>query len=151
MFIYDASPCFVHPRILLRSASAPSKPRYLSKVKCNLRAEQSIARQDGIALGLDGAGFIPGESTAAAALQYGIATASAFNSAFHSDSNGIKLGGAGALLAIISGVQSTMGPATWAKAIPIVSYIANTAASLNDLASAYAHGAQAYGSCISTP
>ena len=120
-------------------------------VSCNFQAEWAVARQDGVALGLDAVGFIPGEGTAAAVAQYGIATASFFNSAYHGDSTGTKLGMAGGLTAIVSGVQSTMPPAAWAKAIPIVGYIANTAASINDATSAYKHGSQAYNSCMSVP
>jgi hypothetical protein len=85
---------------------------------------------------LDAAGFIPGEGSAAAGIQYGVATASAVKSAVHGDTFGRNLGAGGELVSIIAAVNS-LGPATWAKAIPFVGIVVNGVATAHDLSSAY--------------
>jgi hypothetical protein len=95
---------------------------------------------------LDAAGFIPGEGLASAGIQYGIATASAVNSAAHGDTFGRNLGAGGELVSIIGAVNG-LGPATWAKAIPFVGTIVNGVATAHDLSSAY----NEYQTCMRHP
>lgn len=110
------------------------------------RCVAQALKKNGISLGLDAAGFIPGEGLAAAGIQYGIATASAVNSAVHGDTLGRNMGAAGEFVSIIAAVNS-LGPTTWGKAIPFVGYIVNGIATTHDLSSTY----KDYQTCMSHP
>jgi hypothetical protein len=97
---------------------------------------RSAFSNNALALGLDAAGFIPSEGLAAAGIQYGIATASAVNSAVYGDTFGRNLGAGGQIVSIFAAVNS-LGPATWVKAILFVGTIVNGVATAHDLSSAY--------------
>jgi len=121
--------------------------QYEAKVySCNLQAELSIVKKNGIALGLDAAGYIPGEGVVAGFSQSVIATASFFNSAVSQDSTGMVVSAAGTG-AIIGGIVQETGVA-WAKAIPFIGWGVNTIATVHDLSSAYSTGAGAYNACM---
>ncbi len=85
-----------------------------------------------VALGLDAAGFIPGESQTAAVGKTIVAGASFANSLYHKDA-------VGASAAIIGGQTTLVGAAaksvgvSWAKAVPFLGYVVNGIATAHDL------------------
>ena len=94
------------------------------------------------------AGFIPALNDVAAVLSIG--TASAFNSLYQQNFGGAAAGAAGEGLGITYGIAYSAG-ASWAKAIPIVGYVVNTAATIHDLGTTISAGYNAYNTCMSQP
>lgn len=109
---------------------------------------QESEGKNGIALGLDAAGFIPGEGLAHAGVQYGIALASSANSIVNGDTLGRNMGAAGSGVALVDAVNNIQpGAPAWAKAVPFVGTIVNGVATAHDLSSAY----KDYQACMSHP
>lgn len=107
---------------------------------------QQATGKNGVSLALDGAGFVPGEGIAAAGVQYGVATASAVNSASQGDTFGRNMGAAGEVVSVVSAVNS-LGPETWGKAIPFAGTVVNGVATAHDLSGT----SKDYQTCMSHP
>jgi hypothetical protein len=104
--------------------------------------------KNGVSLGLDAAGFIPGEGLAHAGYQYVIALASSGNSIMHGDIVGRNMGAAGSAVSLVDAVNNIEpGAPAWAKAVPFVGTIVNGIATAHDLSSAY----KDYQACMSHP
>ena len=103
-------------------------------------------KNNGVALVLDAAGFIPGESIAAAGAQTLVATASFMNSAYHKDAIGAGAAYVGSGVAPLGFIAKEAGFA-WAKAIPFAGYIVNGVATAHDL---WSTGSELY-SCATKP
>jgi len=112
----------------------------------SVKCLQEALGKNGISLGLDAAGFIPGESQAAAGVQLGVAGASYVNSLANKDASG-------AVTSVIGGQITGVGMAQHAltgsagKAIPFVGYGVNTYSTLHDLGAAQ----KDYDACMSKP
>ena len=112
----------------------------------SVKCLQEALGKNGISLGLDAAGFIPGESQAAAGAQLGVAGASYVNSLANKDANG-------AVTSVIGGQITGVGMAQHSltgsagKAIPFVGYLVNGYATLHDLGAAQ----KDYDACMSRP
>jgi len=115
-YTYDLTPQHVHFDVV---AIAPNKHSNPVPIQGLSPCARSAFSNNALALGLDAAGFIPAEGLASAGIQYGIATASAVNSAVHGDTFGRNMGAGGEFVSIVAAVNS-LDPATWAKAIPFV-------------------------------
>jgi hypothetical protein len=103
-------------------------------------------KNNGVALLLDGAGFIPGESILAAGAQTAVATASFINSAYHQDAIGAGAAYVGSGVAPLGFIAKEAGFA-WAKAIPFAGYVVNGVATAHDL---WSTGSELY-SCATKP
>jgi len=105
-------------------------------------AQQTLAK-NALGIGLDIAGFIPGESLAVTVAQVGIGTVSAVNSAANGDVTGAFGGIAGVQIAALAPVAKSAG---WgmAKSIPGIGTILNMGLTGRDLYNAYAD----YQSCL---
>jgi RHS repeat-associated protein len=107
---------------------------------------QEALGKNSLSLGLDAAGFIPGEGLLAAGTQYAVATASSFNSGYHGDIYGRNAAMGGQLVSIVAGVNS-LGPSAWGKAIPFVGFFINGIATAHDLSNTR----KDYQECMSHP
>jgi hypothetical protein len=127
----------------------PDKARIRSVVKGvaqetkPLQCAQNSLGNNGIALGLDAAGFVPGESQAAAGVQVGVGVASIANSSAHGDAKGVQLGFTGTTITATNMGLKEMGVGL--KAIPFVGYFFNGLAAKHDLSSLSAD----YKACVS--
>lgn len=100
-------------------------------------------KNNGVALGLDAAGFIPGESQLAAAAQTGVAAASFANSLSHADAYGAGSAYVGGVLTGVGTLAKQTG-FSWAKAVPIAGYFFNGLGTAHDLWNTY----EDYQSCM---
>jgi RHS repeat-associated protein len=89
-------------------------------------------KNNGVALGLDAAGFVPGESLFAAGVQTGVAAASFANSMNHSDAEGAGLAYTGGVLTATGALAKQTGLSA-AKAVPFAGKIVNGIATAHDL------------------
>lgn len=100
------------------------------------------ARETGISIILDLAGFIPGESQAVALFQLTIASGALINGAFHGDFFGMSA--AGAAYSNTAASQGVKAGSQAARAIPFVGLAVNGAATYHDVTAAVA----AYNRCM---
>jgi RHS repeat-associated protein len=102
-------------------------------------------KSNGVALGLDAAGFIPGEGFVAGFVQMGISGAAAVNAGAHNDQFGANLGIYGMPIPL-AGAAFKEGGASFAKAVPFVGWVVNGIATARDLKSTRG----AYQTCIAS-
>ena len=90
------------------------------------------AKKSAVSLGLDAAGFIPGESIAVSSIQVGVGLASTAYSLAQGETTGSILGGAGTAASVLGPIAKQAG---WgvAKALPFIGTGLNVAGTLNDL------------------
>ncbi|WP_084251237.1 RHS repeat domain-containing protein [Sphingomonas pruni] len=105
------------------------KPR----TKVDMCMDES-ARESGIALVLDLAGFIPGESQAVALFQLGVASGAIINGTFHGDFFGMSAGGVA--YANTTASQGVKVGSQAARAIPGIGIAVNGVATIHDVISA---------------
>ncbi|HLH33668.1 MAG TPA: hypothetical protein VKX41_03275 [Alloacidobacterium sp.] len=133
------------PQITGSTTALSSAPCYrgpainAKQIQC---ARQTLAK-NALGIGLDVAGFIPGENLAVTVAQVGIGTVSAVNSAANGDSTGAFGSIAGLQLAALAPVAKSAG---WgvAKSIPGIGTILNVGLTGRDLYNAY----NDYQSCL---
>lgn len=109
---------------------------------------QQALGKNGVSLGLDIAGSIPGEGTAASIAQYGVSLASAVNSAKTNDTTGGLLAAGGMTTSLVSALASATGAQHGVlKAVPFVGTIFNILGAKHDLSGV----AKDYQECMNQP
>jgi RHS repeat-associated protein len=129
--------------------TAPSNPlsTFLNYEKRVIACNLSTAKKNAVALGLDAAGFIPGErllgATGGVIAMVGIGVVSTANSAIHGDIIGFFGGQAGTLLAAIAPAAKYAGVSA-AESIPGIGTAINIGVTARDIY----HGQQDYNACM---
>ncbi len=93
-------------------------------------------KKNALALGLDAAAFIPGESLAAAGVRMGVAVTATVNSAVHQDVGGSLLGIGSFQIEPVAQAAKYAGVG-FAESIPVIGQFISGAAAVNDLYGTY--------------
>jgi hypothetical protein len=104
--------------------------------KTRAQCAGSALKSNALALGLDAAAFIPGESLAAAGVRMGVAVTATVNSAVHRDVGGSLLGIGSFQIEPVAQAAKYAGVG-FAESIPVIGQFIAGAAAVNDLYGTY--------------